>query len=88
MVITEPAKKIPIILEMLFSPEWLDSKSDTDPQGRTNREVETEVSGAAPTRPVRDALTCTRRAARRTCGESSSPARRRSLGPFRRWRRR
>ncbi|KAL1947964.1 hypothetical protein VTO73DRAFT_13688 [Trametes versicolor] len=43
MVITEPTKKIPIILEMLFSSEWLDSKCDTDPQGRTNREVETEA---------------------------------------------
>ncbi|KAI0670539.1 alpha/beta-hydrolase [Trametes maxima] len=40
--VTKPAKKIPIVLEMIFPKEWLDSKSETDPQGRTNREVETE----------------------------------------------
>ncbi|KAI0646898.1 alpha/beta-hydrolase [Trametes meyenii] len=39
---TKPEKKIPIVLEMIFPKEWLNSKSETDPQGRTNKEVETE----------------------------------------------
>ncbi|KAI0374724.1 alpha/beta-hydrolase [Pilatotrama ljubarskyi] len=43
MFISEPAKKVPIVLDMLYPKEWLDSKSETDPQGRTNREVETEA---------------------------------------------
>ncbi|KAI0831136.1 alpha/beta-hydrolase [Trametes gibbosa] len=43
MAISEPEKKIPIIMEMLFPQEWLDRKSDTDPENRTNREVETEA---------------------------------------------
>ncbi|KAI0637129.1 alpha/beta-hydrolase [Trametes polyzona] len=43
MVITKPEKKIPIVLEMIFPKDWLDRKSETDPQGRTNREVETEA---------------------------------------------
>ncbi|KAI0361926.1 alpha/beta-hydrolase [Trametes cingulata] len=42
MFIRQPAKKVPIVLEMIFPKKWLDSKSEADPQGRTNREVETE----------------------------------------------
>ena len=43
MMIKEPEQRIPLILEMLFPQDWLDSKSLNDPQGRTNREIETEV---------------------------------------------
>ncbi|KAI0781102.1 alpha/beta-hydrolase [Trametes elegans] len=42
MFITEPEKKIPIVLEMLFPKEWLESKSDSDPS-RTNMEVQSEA---------------------------------------------
>jgi len=39
---TDPAVKIPISLEMLFPMQWLNSISDDDPKGRTNRAVQTE----------------------------------------------
>ena len=42
-MISEPEKKIPIVLEMLFPKDWLDSKREDDVEGRTNREVEAEV---------------------------------------------
>ncbi|KAI0664971.1 alpha/beta-hydrolase [Cubamyces menziesii] len=43
MMISEPEKKIPIVLEMLFPKDWLDSKREDDVEGRTNREVEAEA---------------------------------------------
>ncbi|KAI1787887.1 alpha/beta-hydrolase [Ganoderma leucocontextum] len=41
MTIREPEKRIPFVLEMLYSKPWLDSKNTTDPEGRTNKEIET-----------------------------------------------
>ncbi|KAI0721610.1 alpha/beta-hydrolase [Cerioporus squamosus] len=41
MMIKEPEKKIPYVLEMLYPKEWLDAKAPLDPEGRTNREIET-----------------------------------------------
>lgn len=35
--------KIPLIQANLYPQEWLDQKDETDPQGRTNREVNAEV---------------------------------------------
>lgn len=43
MMIREPEKRIPYVLEMLFPQEWLDAKNPDDPEGRTNREIQTEV---------------------------------------------
>src|ERR1700761_3417980 len=40
----DPADKIPVLLDILYTNSWLDEKAVDDPQGRTNREVETEVS--------------------------------------------
>ncbi len=42
-MIREPEKRIPYVLEMLFPQEWLDAKNPDDPEGRTNREIQTEV---------------------------------------------
>ncbi|KAI0705858.1 alpha/beta-hydrolase [Cytidiella melzeri] len=39
----DPEAKIPIILEMVFPVKWLDIKAENDSQGRTNREVLTQV---------------------------------------------
>lgn len=39
----EPEDKIPIVLDMLYPKQWLDSPAEDDPQGRRNREVEAEV---------------------------------------------
>ena len=36
--------KIPMIHDMLFTQEWLDSPAEGDPQGRTNRQIQFEVS--------------------------------------------
>lgn len=44
-MMSEPEQKIPIVLEMLFPKDWLDSKREDDVEGRTNREVEAEVNG-------------------------------------------
>ncbi|KAI0747963.1 alpha/beta-hydrolase [Daedaleopsis nitida] len=41
MMIKEPEQRIPLVLEMLFPQEWLDAKDPEDPEGRTNREIET-----------------------------------------------
>jgi pimeloyl-ACP methyl ester carboxylesterase len=38
----DPAAKIPIVIGMVYNRSWLDEKAVDDPQGRTNREVETE----------------------------------------------
>ncbi|KAJ7689471.1 alpha beta-hydrolase [Mycena rosella] len=39
----EPEKKAPTVMKMLYPAAWLDAKSTTDPQGRLNRQVQTEV---------------------------------------------
>ena len=44
MMIREPEQRIPHVLEMLFPQTWLDAKNPSDPQGRTNREIQEEVS--------------------------------------------
>ncbi|CDO70743.1 hypothetical protein BN946_scf184798.g58 [Trametes cinnabarina] len=44
MMISDPEQKIPIVLDMIFPKEWLDSKRDGDSQGRTNREIEYEFT--------------------------------------------
>ncbi|TFK52318.1 alpha/beta-hydrolase [Heliocybe sulcata] len=41
--ITDPAKKIPIVLEMVYPVGWLDQVAEDDPLGRTNRELQTEA---------------------------------------------
>lgn len=43
LFISDPEKKIPIILEMCFTTAWLDAKATDDPTGRTNREIQTGV---------------------------------------------
>ncbi|KAI9456102.1 Alpha/Beta hydrolase protein [Boletus coccyginus] len=43
LVTTDPNQKIPIIEEMLFPSEWLDSLAENDPEDRTNREVQREL---------------------------------------------
>ncbi|EAU82478.2 hypothetical protein CC1G_08229 [Coprinopsis cinerea okayama7 len=40
----DPVQKVPLVLEMLYPPEWLDSKAEGDDKGRTNREIQTEVN--------------------------------------------
>ncbi|KAF8831637.1 hypothetical protein HHX47_DHR1000809 [Lentinula edodes] len=40
----DPAQKIPILLDLLYTSPWIDEKAVDDPRGRTNREVEFEVS--------------------------------------------
>jgi len=42
-LISDPEKKIPVVLEMVYPVSWLDSKAINDPQGRTNREIQTEI---------------------------------------------
>lgn len=41
---SDPNVKIPMILEMTFPKKHLDAKAEDDPQGRTNFEVQKEVS--------------------------------------------
>ena len=43
MTVTDPAVKIPIILDLLFPESWLAELAENDPAGRTNREVQFEV---------------------------------------------
>ncbi|KAH7877887.1 Alpha/Beta hydrolase protein [Lentinula edodes] len=38
----DPAQKIPILLDLLYTSPWIDEKAVDDPRGRTNREVEFE----------------------------------------------
>ncbi|KAF9072988.1 alpha/beta-hydrolase [Rhodocollybia butyracea] len=38
----DPADRIPILLDLLYTSSWLEEKALDDPQGRTNRQVETE----------------------------------------------
>lgn len=42
LMVTRTDAKLPIILGMLFPPEWLDAKADNDLKGRTNRELQAE----------------------------------------------
>lgn len=41
---TDPETKIPVILDMVFPQSWLNAPAPGDPEGRTNREVQTVVS--------------------------------------------
>ncbi|TFY65379.1 hypothetical protein EVG20_g5616 [Dentipellis fragilis] len=42
LFISDIEQKIPILLEMVFPPAWLDQDADDDPEGRTNREIQAE----------------------------------------------
>ncbi|KAI0736621.1 Alpha/Beta hydrolase protein [Fomitopsis betulina] len=37
----DPEVKIPMVLDMIFARKWLDEKMEDDPEGRTNREIQT-----------------------------------------------
>ena len=41
--ITDPAKKVPLVMDMLYPAQWLAEHDEDDPQGRTNRDVQSEV---------------------------------------------
>jgi hypothetical protein len=41
---SDPNVKVPIIMDMLFPEDWLAEKDTDDPEGRTNREVQSAVS--------------------------------------------
>lgn len=43
MTVRDPEVKVPMILDMVFPQAWLDAKATDDPQGRTNRELQTKV---------------------------------------------
>ncbi|KAJ7684716.1 alpha/beta-hydrolase [Mycena polygramma] len=43
MFITDVNLKIPIILEMVYPLHWLDERAEGDGEGRTNREIQTEL---------------------------------------------
>ncbi|KAF8839893.1 alpha/beta-hydrolase, partial [Paxillus ammoniavirescens] len=40
---TDRKQRIPIAFDMLFPAEWLDAKAEDDPEGRTNRDVQSEL---------------------------------------------
>ena len=42
-LIADAEKKLPILLDMVFPQEWLAQKAEDDPEGRTNREIQTGV---------------------------------------------
>lgn len=44
LMIKEPKNKVPTILKMLYPAAWLDEIAVGDPQQRTNRQVQAEVS--------------------------------------------
>lgn len=44
LAIADPEQKLPIIFDMLFPNEWLETKAEGDADGRTNREVQRVVS--------------------------------------------
>ena len=44
LMIKDPAVRVSKSLETLFPTAWLEEKGEGDPRGRTNREIETEVS--------------------------------------------
>ena len=41
--IADPAKKVPLVMDMLYPAKWLAEHDEDDPQGRTNRDVQGEV---------------------------------------------
>lgn len=43
MTITDPHVKVPVILDMIFPETWLAEQAMGDAEGRTNREVQTDV---------------------------------------------
>ncbi|KAI8998792.1 alpha/beta-hydrolase [Trametes punicea] len=43
MMTPDPEKRPPIVIESLYPKEWLDSKAEGDPEGRTNRDIEIEA---------------------------------------------
>lgn len=47
VLIPDPKDKAPIVMDMLFPSEWLNQKAENDAQGRTNREVQIEVSSCS-----------------------------------------
>lgn len=49
----DPAKRVPIVLDMLFPQPWLDSPVPDDPNKRTNRQIQSEmlIRRAEITRP-------------------------------------
>ena len=40
----DPKQKVPYAIDMLFPQPWLNAEAEGDPQHRTNREIQTEVS--------------------------------------------
>jgi hypothetical protein len=44
LTIIDPKIRVPIVLDMLFPQAWLIEKAKDDAAGRTNEEVEAEVS--------------------------------------------
>lgn len=40
--IADPAKKVPLVMDMLYPSNWLAEHDEDDPQGRTNRDVQSE----------------------------------------------
>ncbi|KAI0056226.1 alpha beta-hydrolase [Artomyces pyxidatus] len=57
LFVTDPEKKVPIVLNMVYNQPWLDSVSATDPDGRTNREVQAEgyrkrIAATPPQKPI------------------------------------
>jgi pimeloyl-ACP methyl ester carboxylesterase len=43
MTITDPHVKVPVILDMIFPETWLAEQAMGDAEGRTNREVQTDI---------------------------------------------
>jgi len=43
MTITDVDVKVPMILGMVFPDRWLDAQDPDDPEGRTNRQVQTDI---------------------------------------------
>ena len=50
LLIQDPEVKIPMVLDMIFARKWLDEKAEDDPEGRTNREIQTIVRNRVPPR--------------------------------------
>ena len=49
--IADPAKKVPLVMDMLYPAKWLAEHDEDDPQGRTNRDVQSEVR-LIPSKPL------------------------------------
>ncbi|OSX56246.1 hypothetical protein POSPLADRAFT_1050769 [Postia placenta MAD-698-R-SB12] len=57
LTMTDPETKIPVILDMVFPQSWLNAPASGDPEGRTNREVQTveyrkRIELTRPQKPV------------------------------------